>query len=175
MPSIIEPTGPAAPAAGVTATSPATAPDAPPSIDGLPDTSRSAAIQVSNPAAGATSVLTIATAASPFASSAEPALKPNQPTHSSPAPTIVSASECGHGEIADELPAAVEGQAIVPQHPGQDRDRGDAEHLAHHAEQVLSPDEAAVKQGQARQDHQHHERGRRQHPCRVAAVDRESG
>jgi STE24 endopeptidase len=46
-------------------------------------------------AAGATSVLTRATAARPFASSAEPALKPNHPTHSSPAPTIVSASECG--------------------------------------------------------------------------------
>ena len=29
------------------------------------------------------------------ASSAEPALKPNQPTHSSEAPTIVSVSECG--------------------------------------------------------------------------------
>ena len=29
------------------------------------------------------------------ASSAEPALKPNQPTHSSAAPTIVSVSECG--------------------------------------------------------------------------------
>src|SRR5690348_11725660 len=87
--------GPLAPAAGVTATSPATAPDAPPSIDGLPDTSRSAAIQVSRPAAGATSVFIIATAASPFASSAEPALNPNQPTHSNPAPTIVNASECG--------------------------------------------------------------------------------
>jgi hypothetical protein len=40
-------------------------------------------------------VLSIATAASPLASSAEPALNPNQPTHSSPAPTMVSASECG--------------------------------------------------------------------------------
>ena len=40
----IAPTGPLAPAAGVTATSPATAPDAPPSIDGLPETSRSSPI-----------------------------------------------------------------------------------------------------------------------------------
>ena len=38
------------PAAGVTATNPATAPEAPPSIDGLPETSRSAPIQVSSPA-----------------------------------------------------------------------------------------------------------------------------
>src|SRR3954451_25140045 len=89
------PIGPLAPAAGVTATSPATAPEAPPSIDGLPEMTRSAAIQVNSPAAGATSVLTIATAASPFASSADPALKPNQPTHNSPPPTIVRASECG--------------------------------------------------------------------------------
>src|SRR5438045_2364750 len=94
-PRSMAPIGPLAPAAGVTATSPATAPDAPPSIDGLPETSRSAAIQLSSPAAGATKVLTIATAASPFASSAEPALNPNQPTHRRPAPTIVSASECG--------------------------------------------------------------------------------
>ena len=83
------------PAAGVTATRPATAPDAPPSSDGLPETRRSIPIHASTPAAGATKVLTIATAASPLASSAEPALKPNQPTHSRPAPTIVSASECG--------------------------------------------------------------------------------
>ena len=36
-----------------------------------------------------------ASAAMPLASSAEPALKPNQPTHSSEAPTIVRVSECG--------------------------------------------------------------------------------
>jgi hypothetical protein len=56
---------------------------------------RSSAIQPRSPAAGATSVLTIARAANPFASSADPALNPNQPAHSSPAPTIVSASEWG--------------------------------------------------------------------------------
>ena len=31
----------------------------------------------------------------PLAAPAEPALKPNQPTHSSEAPTMVSVSECG--------------------------------------------------------------------------------
>src|SRR5690349_11298853 len=92
-PSRIAPIGPLEPAAGVTATSPATAPDAPPNIDGLPETSRSAAIHASTPAAGATKVFIIAMAARPLASSAEPALNPNQPTHSNPAPTIVSANE----------------------------------------------------------------------------------
>jgi len=41
----IAPSGPLIPAAGVTATSPATAPDAPPSSDGLPDRHRSIPIQ----------------------------------------------------------------------------------------------------------------------------------
>ena len=35
-----------------------------------------------------------ASAAMPFASSAEPALKPNQPTHSSAAPIMVSGRLC---------------------------------------------------------------------------------
>ena len=37
----------------------------------------------------------MASPALPSASSALPALNPNQPTHSSPVPTIVSVSECG--------------------------------------------------------------------------------
>ena len=36
-----------------------------------------------------------ASAAEPFASSAEPALKPNQPAHSSDAPIIVIGRLCG--------------------------------------------------------------------------------
>ena len=36
-----------------------------------------------------------ASAAEPFASSAEPALKPNQPNHSSEAPIIVIVRLCG--------------------------------------------------------------------------------
>ena len=36
-----------------------------------------------------------ASAAMPFASSAEPALKPNQPVHSSEAPIMVSVRLCG--------------------------------------------------------------------------------
>jgi hypothetical protein len=46
-------------------------------------------------AAVATKVLMKATAVTPFASRLEPALKPNQPTHSSEAPIMVMVSECG--------------------------------------------------------------------------------
>ena len=46
-------------------------------------------------AAVAPKVLMKARAAKPLASSAEPALKPNQPTHSSEAPTMVSVRLCG--------------------------------------------------------------------------------
>lgn len=40
-------------------------------------------------------MLTIAIAATPLAASAEPALKPNQPNHSSPEPSITSGRLCG--------------------------------------------------------------------------------
>ena len=89
------PIGPAKPAAGVTATRPATTPDARPSSDGLPLMSHSANIQARPAAAVATKVLIIAMNAVTFASRFDPQLKPNQPTHSSAAPTMVSVSECG--------------------------------------------------------------------------------
>src|SRR5690349_22597948 len=89
MPSTMAPIGPAKPEAGVTATRPATAPEAAPSRLGLPLCIFSASIQANAAAAVATKVLVIARAAVPAASSAEPALKPNQPTHSSEAPTSV--------------------------------------------------------------------------------------
>src|SRR3954471_19743970 len=81
---------PTLPAAGVIATSPATAPDAAPSMEGLPLNMASPAIQASTAQAVARYVLMNARAALPFAPSAEPALKPNQPVHSSAAPIIVS-------------------------------------------------------------------------------------
>ena len=86
---------PTKPQAGVIATRPATAPDAAPSIDGLPLNIHSANIHDSTAAAVATSVLTNASAAVSAASSADPALKPNQPTHSSDAPIIVNVRLCG--------------------------------------------------------------------------------
>src|SRR3954451_11376135 len=94
-PSTIEPMGPAKPEAGVTATRPATAPVAIPSSDGLPLANHSVNSQESAAAAVATIVLTNASAVPPLASRFEPALKPNQPTHSSEAPIIVMVRECG--------------------------------------------------------------------------------
>src|SRR6185436_9362883 len=95
IPSTMAPIGPANPAAGVTATRPATAPEAPPSRLGLPLATFSATIQASAAAAVATKVLIMASAAVPLASNAEPALNPNQPTHSRDAPIRVMVSECG--------------------------------------------------------------------------------
>ncbi|MNY13591.1 hypothetical protein D3C86_1467340 [compost metagenome] len=89
------PIGPTKPAAGVIATRPATAPEAPPSIDGLPLPIHSPKVHDSTAAAVASSVLTKARAAPPLASRPEPALKPNQPNHSSEAPTMVKVRLCG--------------------------------------------------------------------------------
>jgi hypothetical protein len=79
------------PAAGVMATSPATRPEHSPSSDGLRRTIHSPIIQLMAPAAAAMCVTSIARPARPSAATAEPALKPNQPTHSRPAPIIVMA------------------------------------------------------------------------------------
>ena len=91
----MEPIGPAKPAAGVTATRPAMAPETMPSSDGLPLAPHSTRNQATAAAAVATKVLTMASAAVPFASRLEPALKPNQPTQSSEAPIMVMVSEWG--------------------------------------------------------------------------------
>ncbi len=68
------------------ATSPATAPEMMPSTVGLPLTIHSTNIQPSAAAAVAIWVAAMAMPARPLAPTAEPALKPNQPTHSSDAP-----------------------------------------------------------------------------------------
>src|ERR1041385_6161283 len=94
-PSTNAPGMPTLPAAGGIATSPATAPDAAPSIDGLPLMSHSAITHDSTAHAVARYVFMNASAAEPFASSTEPALKPNQPNHSSDAPIIVIVRLCG--------------------------------------------------------------------------------
>jgi hypothetical protein len=86
---------PTNPAAGVMATKPATAPEAAPNIEGLPLITHSPTVHDTTAAAVANKVLRNANAAEPFASNAEPALKPNQPTHNKVAPTIVNVSECG--------------------------------------------------------------------------------
>src|SRR5947207_2074212 len=74
------------PEAGVIATSPATAPEAAPSIVGLPVLIHSATIQPNAAKEAAVWVTTNALVASPPALKAEPALKPNQPTQSIAAP-----------------------------------------------------------------------------------------
>src|SRR6202163_242944 len=89
------PIGPAYPPAGVTATSPAPAPENAPATEGWPLMIHSANIHDSAAAAVATKELVMASAAPPLASRLDPALKPNQPTQSSEAPIIDMVSECG--------------------------------------------------------------------------------
>jgi hypothetical protein len=88
------PAMPTLPAAGVIATRPATAPEAAPSIVGLPLKSASPRLQERTAHAVARSVFMNASAAPPLASRAEPALKPNQPTQRSEAPIMVSGRLC---------------------------------------------------------------------------------
>src|SRR5215470_11785577 len=80
---------PTLPAAGVIATRPATAPEAAPSIDGLPLISHSTNVHETTAHAVARYVFMTASDAEPFASSADPALNPNQPNQSNDAPIIV--------------------------------------------------------------------------------------
>ena len=109
------------------ATSPATAPEAAPSIDGLPCTTCSTSAQLTAAAAVATKVLMKATAVTPLASRLEPALKPNQPTHSSEAPIIVMVSECGGiGSLAVADALADHQAADQPGDAGIDVDDGAA-------------------------------------------------
>src|SRR6266566_2183729 len=75
------------PEAGVMVPSPATAPETMPRTEGLPRLHHSHAIQVSAPAEAARWVEAIAITARGLAPSADPPLKPNQPTHNSPVPT----------------------------------------------------------------------------------------
>src|ERR1700693_4381942 len=92
---ISAPRGSTKPEAGVIATNPATAPEQMPRMLGLPLSAHSTTIQVSAAVAVAIWVTAIAMPALPPADTADPALKPNQPTHSSEAPIIVSTRLCG--------------------------------------------------------------------------------
>src|SRR6187431_3263887 len=83
------------PQAGVITTRPATMPEQKPRTEGLPLWMAST-IPHTKPATAAASVVVVkAFEATPSAESAEPALKPYQPTHSMPVPTIQSTIECG--------------------------------------------------------------------------------
>src|SRR5262249_43155713 len=83
------------PEAGVIATSPATAPEAAPSIVGFPVFHHSATIQPRAANEAAVCVTTKALVARPPALRAEPALNPNQPTHSIDAPMTENGKLCG--------------------------------------------------------------------------------
>src|SRR5208282_4739461 len=83
------------PAAGVIATSPATAPEIAPRALGRPFLIHSAMLQLMAAAAVAMCVATNALVARALAASALPALKPNQPTHKRHAPMKLNTRECG--------------------------------------------------------------------------------
>src|SRR6202167_4144216 len=104
MPMQNAPTGPTKPDAGVMATSPATAPEQMPSTVGLPRSIHSTSIQVKPAVAVAMWVTAMAMPACIPALTAEPALKPNQPTHNSDAPIMVSTTLCG-GPVSLRLPS----------------------------------------------------------------------
>src|SRR5882762_2362308 len=99
MPIQKEPIGPTKPEAGVMATRPATAPEQMPITVGLPFMIHSTIIQVKPAVAVAVWVTSMAMPACRPAVTAEPALKPNQPTHSKDAPIIVSTTLWAGPEI----------------------------------------------------------------------------
>src|SRR5262249_20452647 len=84
------PQGRTKPEAGVTATRPATMPEARPRAVGLPRCHHSASIQLSPAAAAAAGVALTADPGGALLSGAPPPLKPNQPNHNRPAPSKVS-------------------------------------------------------------------------------------
>ena len=70
-------------------------PDAAPSVVAWPSRKRSISSQPMDPAAAAQVVVTNTTAAAWLAPRADPALKPYQPNHSRPAPSITRVRLCG--------------------------------------------------------------------------------
>src|SRR3954467_7293564 len=95
MPITMPCQGATKPEAGVMVPSPATAPEIIPSTEGLRRVDHSIAPQVSAPAQAARWVAVIAIPAREPAVSAEPPLKPNQPTHNNPVP--ITASDRSNG------------------------------------------------------------------------------
>src|ERR1041384_5013434 len=92
---MMAPIGPPAPQDGVMTTRPATAPEAAPSIVGLPRNSHSPNVQAQTAAAVQMKVFRNTRPAKAFASRPEPTLKPNQPTHSRAAPVMTKGRLCG--------------------------------------------------------------------------------
>src|SRR6185295_6174527 len=95
IPMTIEDIGDTNPEAGVMATSPATAPDAAPTVEGLPVCPHDIRAQVTAAMPVAIWVATNALVAFVAAAAAEPALKPNHPVHSNAAPSTTREMLCG--------------------------------------------------------------------------------
>src|ERR1700733_724105 len=83
------------------ATSPATAPAVAPTTLGCPLCAHEIVSQVRAAIAAAVLVLTKALVARPFAASALPALKPNQPNHKSAHPSTTIGMSCGSTSSPD--------------------------------------------------------------------------
>jgi hypothetical protein len=83
------------PAAGVIATRPTTIAVAAPTAVALPDRITSRNVQTTSVAAGASIVVMNARPAMGLAASALPALKPNHPNQSRPAPSRTNGTLCG--------------------------------------------------------------------------------
>src|SRR6478752_4241049 len=94
-PRMTPPRGPTKPDAGVTVARPAIVPVTRPTMLGLPNRDHSMAIHTSDAVAADRCVASIAMPASALAATALPALKPNQPTHRSAAPTMTIHGACG--------------------------------------------------------------------------------
>ena len=88
-----------APQAGVMATRPATTPEARSDRGGVPVTDLLHDQPAEHGRAGGGVVLIQTRAEVPSAASSEPALNPNQPNHSRPAPSMASGTLCGRIEI----------------------------------------------------------------------------
>src|SRR6185437_5070301 len=99
MPMTMPCQGATYPEAGVIVPKPATAPEIMPSTEGLRLVDHSIAPQVSAPAQADRCVAMIAMTAREFAPSAEPPLKPNQPTQSGPVQITAS-----HRSKGDRFP-----------------------------------------------------------------------
>ena len=114
-------------------TRPATAPEQKPSTVGLPRVTHSSSGQTQQATAVASVVVMNALAAMPSAATALPALKPYQPTHSMPVPTMVSARLCGRKARCAEALALAEDQAEHERRPAgrhvDDRAAGEVDRL----------------------------------------------
>ena len=76
-----------------------------------------------------------------------------------------------HAQVADVVVALAEREAVADQHP-QHADCACGDHALHqHRQDVLRANEATVEESEPRQGHEQHERGAREHPCRVARVE----